>query len=572
MMSVVVATYNRRDTLALCLKSLADQDCPASQYEVIVVVDGSNDGTQEFLGALSFGPNLKVIDQPNRGLAAARNAGLRAARNELVLFLDDDLICSPQVLTEHLRAHQSDDKLLAFGPVLVKAPTEGVASRVTRQYYAESIYGPFERGETSVWPTHVRVPPNSSISRELLLSFGGFDERFVNAHEDVELGIRLWKAGVQFRYISKADVEHIYSKSAKELARIEACRGGKFEVMLCRKHPAYRPISQLAAIQERLIFRTGVGDILLKFKAAAFIAGGILAIARKFRVKDELLLGLETNMNMLQCGILEVGSWKSFRAEFCMRLPVLLYRYIGGQNAAPHPDFSIDPGRFAVQMRWLADNGYTPISTADWLHWCESAKPLPAKPVLITFDDAYADLVNLAFPVLRDLRFRATVFVPTAYIGESNIWDQVSGTRLTRLMTSASICDWAAKGIEFGAHSRTHPHLETAGASSLQDEVEGSRADLERILQSPVTAFAYPYGTHNSAMEEVVQRNFHLAFTNEEGLNTLGTNPFQLRRIVVQPSYSLKDFASRLRFGMSLPKSAGASVRTFAQRARRRVL
>lgn len=567
MISVVVTTYNRREILARCLKSLADQNCPNIQYEVIVVVDGSSDGTQEFLRTLSFGPDLRVIDQPNRGLAAARNAGLRIARNELVLFLDDDLVCSPQILSEHMEAHQSGDRVLAFGPVLVKEPSERVATRTTRRYYAETIYGPLERGEPAVWPVHARVPPNSSISRELLLSFGGFDELFANAHEDVELGIRLWQAGVQFRYLSKAGVEHVYSKSTKQLVSFDACRGGRFEVMLCRKHQVYRQVSQLASIQERRIFRTGLGDILIKSKTAGLIVVDMIAIARSLKLKQDTLFGLEANLNMQRCGMREVGSWKSFRAEFRMRLPILLYHHIGEQTAAPYPDLTVHPGRFATQMHWLADNGYTPISTADWIDWCESAKPLPVKPVLITFDDAYADLVRHAFPVLRELRFRATVFVPTAYIGGSNIWDQAYGTPLIKLMTADSICKWAAEGIEFGAHSRTHPYLETTSASVLQEEVEGSRADLERLLQLPVIAFAYPKGTYNFSVEEVVRRNFRLAFTTEEGLNNLGTNPFQLRRTVVRANDSLIDFASRLRFGLSLQESARVGLRKLIRRA-----
>src|SRR5258708_12940009 len=131
MISIVVTTYDRRETLAKCLQALAEQDWPISNYEVIVVDDGSTDGTQEFLRTLKYGPVLRVLDQPNRGLAAARNAGLRAARNELVLFLDDDLLCKPQVVSEHLKAHERGNCQLAFGPVLVSStPSECSASRV----------------------------------------------------------------------------------------------------------------------------------------------------------------------------------------------------------------------------------------------------------------------------------------------------------------------------------------------------------------------------------------------------------------------------------------------------------
>jgi GT2 family glycosyltransferase/peptidoglycan/xylan/chitin deacetylase (PgdA/CDA1 family) len=568
MISVVVTTYNRRERLAQCLRALAAQDCPVSQYEVIVVVDGSTDGTQEYLRTIQFGFVLRVIDQPNRGLAAARNAGLLDARHEVVLFLDDDLVCMPNVLSEHSKAQRSGDKLLAFGPVLVSAaPFERVTARVARTYYAESIYGPLEKGEPPTWPIHARVPPNCSISRDLLLGFGGFDEKFVNAHEDIELGIRLWRSGVRFKYLSNAGTEHMYEKSGEELAVLEALRAGKSEIMLCHKHPVYRRYSLLAGIQGTRLFRSGLGDIFPKLPILGRAASGAIAMAQRFRIRPEhkidaaRLLALKSNFNLLRGAVGEAGSWRKFRGEFWMRLPVLMYHQVGALKRNTYADLTVEPGQFAIHMQWLAENGYEPISCFDWLAWCESAKPLPAKPVLITFDDAYADLVNYAFPVLRDRGFRAIVFVPTAYVGESNIWDQANGSASIRLMTAESIKKWAANGIDFGAHSRTHPELDGISVSALEEEVEGSRADLESIIESPVTAFAYPYGNYNELVTEAVGRSFQLAFTTEDGLNHLGTNLMRLHRTMVKPNDSLVDFASRVQFGLSVQEQARVRVR-----------
>lgn len=570
MISVIVSTFNRREILAKCLQSLAKQDCPKSQYEVIVVVDGSTDGTQEFLRTLQHDPALRVIDQPNRGLASARNAGLRAARNEVVLFLDDDLLCTPQVISEHLKVHEGSNRQLAFGPVLVsKGPYESAASRVTRAYYAEGVYGPLENGEPPTWPIHARVPPNSSISRDVLLGFGGFDEQFVNAHEDIELGIRLWQDGVRFVYLPNAGTEHLYEKSANELAAAEALRAGKFETMLCRRHQVYRTHSLLAGAQNTRLFKNGIGAILLKFPLLGRAADLAIVIAQKLRigaapqVNEDRLLAARINLNMYRGAVREAGSWRSFRSEFWVRLPVLMYHRIGEQKRGTYPDLTVDPGKFAIQMQWLAENGYEPISSFDWVAYCTVAKPLPEKPVLITFDDAYADLADHALPVLREHGFRAVVFVPTAYIGESNIWDQAKGSASIRLMTADSIKKWAVHGIEFGAHSRTHPELDGICASALPEEVAGSQAELERIIESPVFAFAYPYGNHNERVEEAVGRCFRLAFTTEDGLNNLGTNLMRLRRTMVQPDDSLVDFASRVQFGLSIPEHTRARMRRF---------
>ena len=101
MLSVVVPTFNRRALLARCLRSLAEQDYAREQFEVIVVDDGSTDDTQQFLSDFKSEFEFRIIAQPNRGLAAARNAGIRAARNSIVVLLDDDLICSPLLLSAH---------------------------------------------------------------------------------------------------------------------------------------------------------------------------------------------------------------------------------------------------------------------------------------------------------------------------------------------------------------------------------------------------------------------------------------------------------------------------------------
>ena len=494
---------------------------------------------------------------------------LHAASHEIVLFLDDDLLCSSQVLVEHVKAHEQGDNLLAFGPVLVTPlPSESVAARIARTHYAENIYGPLKRGEPPAWPVHARVPPNSSIA-ELLLRFGGFDEQFVNSHEDIELGIRLWRDGVRFLYLPNAEVEHVYVKSAVDLSVGEAVRAGKTEVMLCRKHHVYRTHSLLAGLQNNRLFRCGAGDFLFRSPTAVNVAGGAISMARKFRTRlagplpEARLLALESNVNLQRSAVKEAGSWQSFRAEFWTHLPVLMYHHIGEFRQGMYPGLSIAPNRFATHMRWLAEHGYTPICNSDWLAWCERAKPLPAKPVMITFDDAYDDLVEYAFPVLRELRFCAIVFVVTALVGGSNVWDQVQGRPAVKLMSADSIRQWAAGGIEFGAHSRTHPELDHIDESVMQEEVAGSRTDLEEISGMPVVALAYPYGNYNQAVVEAAGRSFRLAFTTEQGVNNLGTNLLRLRRTMVQPTDSMLEFASRVGFGFGMIERTKAALRRF---------
>ena len=106
-LSVVIPTRNRRALLARTLPTVLAQDLPPADYEVIVVSDGSTDGTVEFLQQMSHTSPvaLRVLDRPQAGLAAARNAGIHAATGPLVLLLDDDMLGEPALVSRHLAAH-----------------------------------------------------------------------------------------------------------------------------------------------------------------------------------------------------------------------------------------------------------------------------------------------------------------------------------------------------------------------------------------------------------------------------------------------------------------------------------
>src|SRR5258707_13516386 len=91
--------------LARTLPTLLNQDLPHADYEVVVVSDGSIDGTVEFVRSFKTTANLRIIDQPHRGLSATRNAGIEAAGGELVLLLDDDLVAEPTLASRHVAEH-----------------------------------------------------------------------------------------------------------------------------------------------------------------------------------------------------------------------------------------------------------------------------------------------------------------------------------------------------------------------------------------------------------------------------------------------------------------------------------
>ena len=251
LVSIVVSTYNRRDVALRTAHTLLQQKFPSSEYEIIVVVDGSADGTAEALRAL--GPRLCVLEQENRGPAGARNTGARAATGELLIFLDDDMTCVPELVREHVAAHFSVEHadgeeiagaagamagagaIAGLGAIYVAPdnPRNLAAEHFNRGLGAWYLRQGEHPGEA--WPENVWSFGNTSIRRALLERAGGFDERF-RMREDGELGVRLRAMGVRQKFVGGAVAYQWCDKSAGALAR-DAEKFAAADLLFMRTHP-----------------------------------------------------------------------------------------------------------------------------------------------------------------------------------------------------------------------------------------------------------------------------------------------------------------------------------------------
>ena len=117
-LSVIIPTYQRRDILQDCLNALERQSLDPAQFEVIVVIDGSDDGTTELLVKFKTRFSLSHIWQENQGQAAARNHGANKARGDYLVFLDDDVVADPALLEEHLKLQIALDGVAGIGNIL----------------------------------------------------------------------------------------------------------------------------------------------------------------------------------------------------------------------------------------------------------------------------------------------------------------------------------------------------------------------------------------------------------------------------------------------------------------------
>src|SRR5262245_8557962 len=235
--SVVVPTYNRRGLLEQTLPALLHQAGQTAEVEIVVVVDGSRDGTLEMLRQFRGNPCLRVVSQENRGLAAARNRGADASTSEVVLFLDDDMILRDGSIAAHLEAHADGVDRVVFGGL---ALAEGLRRSFLKQ--GIEIWGSQVEERLAAPGYDFRFDDchfgHASMSRRLLSRAGGFDESFIRyGNEDYDLGWRLIQAGTEMRYLSAAVACQIYDKSFYRWLRDCECVG-MADRDLAEKHPS----------------------------------------------------------------------------------------------------------------------------------------------------------------------------------------------------------------------------------------------------------------------------------------------------------------------------------------------
>ncbi len=201
--SVVIPTYNRGTVLAKALEGYRAQSAPRLIKELLVVDDGSTDGTEAMVREFSCGAPFPVryLRQQKKGPAAARNYGIREARSRLLLFTDSDIIPQADLVEEHVEWHNKNSHLTVAVLGYVTWSPEVNATPFMRWYGERAIFAyRLLRGKRE---TDFRFfyTCNLSLKTEYLRTCGQFDEDFKSAaYEDLELGYRLNKRGLQLLY------------------------------------------------------------------------------------------------------------------------------------------------------------------------------------------------------------------------------------------------------------------------------------------------------------------------------------------------------------------------------------
>jgi peptidoglycan/xylan/chitin deacetylase (PgdA/CDA1 family) len=221
-------------------------------------------------------------------------------------------------------------------------------------------------------------------------------------------------------------------------------------------------------------------------------------------------------------------------------VPILVYHNIG-KEARGRLVLGVDA--FTEQMRYLKANGFRVVSVAEFVEWLQLKRQLPKKTVVLTFDDGYRSFREHAYPVLKELRFTATLFVYTDYVGTGRNalgWDELKAL--------------AAEGFDVQAHSKSHSDLrrgehesDAQYARRMQAELIEAPRTLARSVGRPVSFLAYPYGRVDDAvLAKVKDQGYRAAFTVRRESNAAFVDVLRISRSQVYSEMTLEQFAKNL--------------------------
>lgn len=246
-------------------------------------------------------------------------------------------------------------------------------------------------------------------------------------------------------------------------------------------------------------------------------------------------------------------------------VPILMYHSISSSSNPKFQQFAVPVRAFTEQMTYLHDHHYTPLTVSQLMQIRSSeTATLPERPVVLTFDDGFADFFSAALPILQRYGFGATLYVTTAYIGQTSQWLRFEGETGRAMLTWEQLREICASGVECGGHTHTHPQLDTLTAPLAREEIRLCKRLLEDHLEQDIHSFAYPYGYQTSTVRQSVQAAGYLsACAVKHRLNSERDDPFALARLMISANASLEEFASLLTGRSS--SSAGAVYQLYAR-------
>jgi peptidoglycan/xylan/chitin deacetylase (PgdA/CDA1 family)/glycosyltransferase involved in cell wall biosynthesis len=263
------------------------------------------------------------------------------------------------------------------------------------------------------------------------------------------------------------------------------------------------------------------------------------------KIPEQLYTAISNSFNLDKVTDRIEYIYQSIYSREKYEIPVLLYhRVINDPALAGKHGTYVTTRQLNAHLEYLHKNNYTPISFEDLSMIDRFDKD--KKYVILTFDDGYEDNYTLLFPMLKKFNFKAVIFMVTGK--KENTWDYLDEGRTFPLLERAQILEMSRYGIEFGAHTMNHVDLTKVELAEAKQEIEGSRETLENILGKKVTAFAYPYGSVNDTVKELVKKaGFKYGIATVVGPLAIHEDIFNIRRIIAHPDTNLSRFARKVK-------------------------
>lgn len=217
---------------------------------------------------------------------------------------------------------------------------------------------------------------------------------------------------------------------------------------------------------------------------------------------------------------------------------ILMYHRVCPDDEWRPSGYAVAASVFREQLRYLSRaRYYTPrLSEVLWRGGADRTDG--RRPIVLTFDDGYADTFEVAFPILREFGFTAAVFPVLDLDRRFSAWGAQPIMRAP-LMTPGSMREMEAAGFEFGSHTMTHPRLTGVGEVELADELSRSREVLASLVARPLPVLAYPFGDVGAREKRAVQRSgYSAALATYSGPLEIRSDPFEIRRVCITNSAS----------------------------------
>ncbi len=216
-------------------------------------------------------------------------------------------------------------------------------------------------------------------------------------------------------------------------------------------------------------------------------------------------------------------------------IPIVMYHYIRDYQVKRDRvgvNLSVSPETFTHQLDYLKSHGYNTITLS------ELGQPLPARPIIITFDDGYDDAASAALPALEKAGMRGVFYIISDFVDKP------------RYLTSQQIKEMASKGMEIGSHTRDHHDLAKLDEVHQRKELAESKARLEELIGKPVTSFCYPAGRYNQITTRLAKEiGYTTATTTKPGItydHDLVDKPFELTRLRVTNTTDFQELLGKL--------------------------